>query len=164
MIQTLKEKAIETPVSTDIVKTEPEVTVVAPKATAKTKSKKAAPKKPALPATPKGKTDAKIVTPATPAPAAKTTVAPATKPAKANPSQSYIGFKIAGKDAKTVNFRLGKKNTIECNEIRCIGANPTGRRLTVTFHNAKGAQLLERRIYKEFFEKMAKVFGVLLPE
>ena len=91
----------------------------------------------------------------------------APKPAKAmktNPSQSYIGFNIVGKDEKTLNFRQGKKNIITCNTVKCIGANATGRRLTVTFHDTKGNQILERKVYKEYFEKMAQVFEVELPE
>ena len=83
---------------------------------------------------------------------------------KVNPSQSYIGFTIKGDVAKTVNFRQGKGNIVTCNEIRCTNANATGRRLNVTFHDAAGVELLSRRVYKEYFEKMAQVFEVELPE
>jgi hypothetical protein len=91
-------------------------------------------------------------------------VAPKPKVMKVNPSQSYIGFNIVGKDEKILNFRQGKKNVITCNAVKCIGANATGRRLTVTFHDAQGNQLLERKVYKEYFEKMAQTFEVELPE
>jgi hypothetical protein len=86
------------------------------------------------------------------------------KAVKVNPSQSYIGFGITGPDEKTVNYRQGKKNVVTCKSIVCTGANATGRRLTVTFHDAQGAVVLERRVYKEYFEKMAQIFGVELPE
>jgi len=90
----------------------------------------------------------------------------ATKPktVKLNPSHSYIGFSIIGKDEKILNFRQGKKNVVACNAVKCIGANATGRRLTVTFHDAQGNQILERKVYKEYFEKMAQTFEVELPE
>lgn len=91
-------------------------------------------------------------------------VTPATKPVKANPSASYIGFSISGTAPKTVNFRQGKKNIIQCNQVKCVGANATGRRLAVTFHDAEGKEILSRRVYKEYFEKMAQVFEVELPE
>lgn len=94
------------------------------------------------------------------------TMKTATKPkaVKLNPSHSYIGFSIIGKDEKILNFRQGKKNVVACNAVKCIGANATGRRLTVTFHDAQGNQILERKVYKEYFEKMAQTFEVELPE
>ena len=95
------------------------------------------------------------------------TATPAVKPAKAmkvNPSQSYIGLNIVGKNEQTVNYRQGKNNVITCAGVKCIGANATGRRLTITFHDAQGNQLLERKVYKEYFEKMAEKFEVELPE
>ena len=100
-------------------------------------------------------------------PKAVVPVAPTPAPAKAvkvNPSQSYIGFSITTPDPKIVNFRQGKANTVTCSTVKCIGANATGRRLTVTFHDAQGNQILERRVYKEYFEKMAQQFSVELPE
>ena len=106
-------------------------------------------------------------TPAVPKAVTPAPVAPAPAPAKAvkvNPSQSYIGFSITTPDPKIVNFRQGKANTVTCSTVKCIGANATGRRLTVTFHDAQGNQILERRVYKEYFEKMAQQFSVELPE
>lgn len=94
---------------------------------------------------------------ATPAPKLKAVM-------KTNPSQSYIGFSITSPVEKTVNFRQGKTNHITCSTVKCIGANATGRRLVCTFHDAQGNQILERRVYKEYFEKMAQAFGVELPE
>jgi hypothetical protein len=88
----------------------------------------------------------------------------AVKTVKANPSQSYIGFTIAGKDELTVNYRQGKNNIISCMSVKCTAANATGRRLDVTFLDGKGQIVLERRVYKEYFEKMAQKFGVELPE
>lgn len=128
----------------------------APKAAADKKKKPAA--KPAIPAKPVAK---KAAAPK-PAPAAKPVAAP--KPAKVNPSASYIGFSIVSTTPVTVNYRQGKKNVVECSAIKCTAANATGRRLDVSFMNEKGTVILERRVYKEFFEKMAKVAGVLLPE
>lgn len=156
---------MESAVDTTVVNTAPKETPVVPK---KSVAKKATPKKAVSPkkdAIPKGKS----VPLSQPAPQPTPTASGTTEPKKAkaikvNPSASYIGFKIAGPDAKTVNYRNGKKNIIECSSVHCTGANATGRRLVVTFHDAKGNQILERRVFKEYFEKMARVFGVLLPE
>jgi hypothetical protein len=88
----------------------------------------------------------------------------APKAVKANPSQSYIGFTIMGKDEQTVNYRQGKNNVVTCTSVKCTAANATGRRLDVAFLDGKGTVVLERRVYKEYFEKMAQKFGVELPE
>lgn len=93
-----------------------------------------------------------------------TTTNTVTKPAKVNPSQSYIGFSITGTSEKTVNFRQGKKNVVTCKTVTCTGANATGRRLNVTFYDDNNKVIFERRVYKEYFEKMARVFEVELPE
>lgn len=116
---------------------------------------------------PATKTTPKAIATTPAIPKAVATVAPTPAPAKAvkvNPSQSYIGFSITTPDPKIVNFRQGKANTVTCSTVKCIGANATGRRLTVTFHDAQGNQILERRVYKEYFEKMAQQFSVELPE
>jgi hypothetical protein len=86
----------------------------------------------------------------------------ATKVAKPNPSASLIGMKLSSVDAKSVNFRQGKGNVVECNTIEVTGANATGRRLNVIFKDATGKEIMNRRIYKEHFEKMADVFGVII--
>jgi len=86
----------------------------------------------------------------------------ATKVAKPNPSASLIGMKLSSVDAKSVNFRQGKGNVVECNTIEVTGANATGRRLNVIFKDATGKEIMNRRIFKEHFEKMADVFGVII--
>ena len=86
----------------------------------------------------------------------------ATKVAKPNPSASLIGMKLTSVDAKSVNFRQGKGNVVECNTIEVTGANATGRRLNVIFKDATGKEIMNRRIFKEHFEKMADVFGVII--
>ena len=86
----------------------------------------------------------------------------ATKVAKPNPSATLIGMKLTSVDAKSVNFRQGKGNVVECNTIEVTGANATGRRLNVIFKDASGKEIMNRRIFKEHFEKMADVFGVII--
>ena len=86
----------------------------------------------------------------------------ATKVAKPNPSASLIGMKLTSVDAKSVNFRQGKGNVVECNAIEVTGANATGRRLNVIFIDATGKEIMNRRIFKEHFEKMADIFGVII--
>jgi len=86
----------------------------------------------------------------------------ATKVAKPNPSASLIGMKLSSVDAKSVNFRQGKGNVVECNAIEVTGANATGRRLNVIFKDASGKEIMNRRIFKEHFEKMADIFGVII--
>jgi hypothetical protein len=86
----------------------------------------------------------------------------ATKVAKPNPSASLIGMKLTSVDAKSVNFRQGKGNVVECNTIEVTGANATGRRLNVIFKDATGKEIMNRRIFKEHFEKMADIFGVII--
>ena len=81
----------------------------------------------------------------------------ATKVSKPNPSASLIGMKLT-----SVNFRQGKGNVVACHQIEVITANPTGRRLTVSFKDVTGKEIMNRRIYKEHFEKMADVFGVII--
>jgi hypothetical protein len=88
----------------------------------------------------------------------------ATKTVKANPSASLIGMKLSSpSNSISVNFRKGKANTMLCNEVEVKAANNTGRRLTLVFRDAAGQQIAERRVYKEWFEKMADQFGVDLP-
>lgn len=131
----------------------------APKAVADKKKKPAAKPIPTPPAAKKASTPKAVPAAAKPVAAPKLP-----KPAKVNPSASYIGFVIASDLPITVNYRQGKKNIVECNSIICTGANATGRRLDVSFKDVKGKVIMERRVYKEFFEKMAKVASVLLPE
>ena len=95
-------------------------------------------------------TDTKVVAQAPKAP----------KALKPNPSANLIGMKIASKDAIKVNFRQGKSNVIECNQVEITAANATGRRLTAIFRDADGKEILTRRIYKEYFERMCDKFGV----
>lgn len=84
----------------------------------------------------------------------------ATKVSKTNPSASLIGMKLTSEKSKLVNYRQGKGNVVACHQIEVITANSTGRRLTVSFKNDSGKEIMNRRIYKEHFEKMADVFGV----
>lgn len=91
--------------------------------------------------------------------ATKTVAAKVSKP---NPSAALIGMKLTSADAKTVNFRQGKGNVVECNTIEVTGANATGRRLNVIFKDATGKEIMNRRVYKEHFEKMADIFGVII--
>jgi hypothetical protein len=86
----------------------------------------------------------------------------ATKTVKANPSAALIGMKLNSTDVKTVNYRQGKGNVVECNSIEVISANATGRRLVLSFKDAQGKEIMNRRVYKEHFEKMADKFGVIL--
>ena len=86
----------------------------------------------------------------------------ATKKVKTNPSAALIGMKLNSADAKTVNFRQGKSNVVTCNTVEVLGANATGRRLEVSFKDASGKELMKRRVYKEHFEKMADIFGVII--
>jgi hypothetical protein len=133
------------------------------KALGKTAAAKAVPTAPEAKA-PVKKTKATVPAPVTEEVATPTPEPKKSKTIKVNSSASYIGFGIIGKDEKTVNFRQGKNNTVTCNGAKCINANATGRRLTVTFQDAKGNTILERKVFKEYFEKMAQVFEVELPE
>ena len=83
---------------------------------------------------------------------------------KQNPSAMYIGFSMSSTKPVTVNFRKGVQDQVECYSVKCLNANATGRRLTLTFHDSEGNEILSRRVYKEFFEKMAEKFECLLPE
>ena len=82
------------------------------------------------------------------------------KKMQVNPSQEFIGMKLVSDKPVEVNFRKGKKNVIICSEIECTKANATGRRLTLTFRDLKGAELGTRRVYFEHFEKMGDRFGI----
>jgi hypothetical protein len=82
------------------------------------------------------------------------------KKIQVNPSQEFIGMKLTSKKPIEVNFRKGKKNIIECSEIECVGVNATGRRLTLTFRDLKGAELGTRRVYLEHFERMGDKFDI----
>ncbi len=81
------------------------------------------------------------------------------KAAPVNPAAAIIGTIIKAKEITKVNFRQGAHNVVDCNEIECIAANATGRRLTLIF-KADGNVVMERKVYKEHFEKMAEAFGV----
>jgi hypothetical protein len=82
------------------------------------------------------------------------------KKMKVNPSQGLIGKVLTSQDAIKVNFRQGKANVITCNQIECTGVNGAGRRLTLVFKDAQGTELMTRRVYKEYFERMADKFGI----
>ena len=86
----------------------------------------------------------------------------AAKTMKVNPSATLIGMKLESSSPVSVNVRKGKTNVVTCNQIEVKAANNTGRRLTLTF-SLNGTQVSERRVYKEWFEKMADQFGVDLP-
>ena len=86
----------------------------------------------------------------------------ATKVVKPNPSATLIGMKLTSADAKSVNFRQGKGNVVACNTVEVTGANATGRRLEVVFKDDTGKEIMKRRVYKEHFEKMADIFGVII--
>jgi len=88
--------------------------------------------------------------------AAKTVAA---KKVKVNPSANLIGMKLETTNEVTVNYRQGKNNVVTCNSIEVVEANPTGRRLTCIFRDAKGMEIMKRRVYKEHFEKMTDKFG-----
>lgn len=86
----------------------------------------------------------------------------AVKKVKLNPSFAYIGMKVTSTSgAQLINFRQGKSNQVNCDEVLITMANPTGRRLTAIFKLA-GVEVMSRRIYKEHFEKIADKFGVIL--
>jgi len=88
----------------------------------------------------------------------------ATKKVKVNPSAVLIGMKLNAPTADPikVNYRDGKTNVVVCNQIEVTEANATGRRLTCIFRDAAGKELMNRRVYKEHFEKMADKFGVII--
>jgi len=94
-------------------------------------------------------------------PARKVKAAKAKKAKPANPSAAIIGTIIKAKDLIKVNFRQGAHNVVDCNEIECTAANPTGRRLTLVF-KIDGNVVMERKVYKEHFEKMADQFGATI--
>lgn len=83
------------------------------------------------------------------------------KAAPINPAAAIIGTIIKAKEITKVNFRQGAHNVVDCNEIECIAANATGRRLTLIF-KVDGNVEMERKVYKEHFEKMAEAFGVTI--
>jgi hypothetical protein len=86
----------------------------------------------------------------------------AAKKVKVNPAAAIIGMKLTSPDPKTVNFRQGKGNVVACNTIEVTGANATGRRLEIVFKDDTGKEIMKRRVYKEHFEKMADLFGVII--
>ena len=82
------------------------------------------------------------------------------KKMKVNPSQGLVGKVLTSQNAIQVNYRQGKQNVVTCNSIECTGVNGAGRRLTLVFKDAQGAEIMTRRVYKEHFERMADKFGV----
>ena len=96
-------------------------------------------------------------------PTSTQTAAKTVKTAKVNPSAALLGIKLTSGTSIAVNFRKGKANTLLCNEVEVKAANNTGRRLTLVFRDAAGTVISERRVYKEWFEKMADQFGVDIP-
>lgn len=71
---------------------------------------------------------------------------------------SVAGMKLTSKSDVTVNFRAGKANVVTCQEIECLDVNATGRRLTLSFRK-DGKEILNRRVYLEWFESMVKQFA-----
>lgn len=76
------------------------------------------------------------------------------KAVKPNPSADLIGQTINAVAGPIIlNYRKGKQWQIQADSIECTNANFTGRRLNVTF-KLNGAVVLERRVYREWFESM----------
>ena len=84
------------------------------------------------------------------------------KKIKANPSETYIGLEISSEKPCVVNYRKGKSNVVECDRVVCTAANPAGRRLSLKFYMGDNL-VFERKVYKEYFEKIADMFDVELP-
>jgi hypothetical protein len=85
------------------------------------------------------------------------TTAKVAKTAKVNPSANYIGLEAISKAGDlTLNYRQGKQWTIKAAKIKVTNANFTGRRLTVEFYDAAGNQVMNRRVYKEWVDRMVE--------
>ena len=84
------------------------------------------------------------------------TTAKVAKVAKVNPGDVYVGQEMtskSGRDLK-INYRQGKQWTVMASKIKITNTNFTGRRLTVEFYDAAGNQVMNRRVYREWVDRI----------
>lgn len=84
------------------------------------------------------------------------TTAKVAKVAKTNPGDAYVGKEAiskSGSDLK-INYRQGKQWTVMASKIKVTKTNFTGRRLTVEFYDQAGNQVMNRRVYREWVDRI----------
>jgi hypothetical protein len=83
------------------------------------------------------------------------TTANVAKVAKTNPGDSYVGTDVTSKNGDLViNYRQGKQWTVKAARIKVTQTNFTGRRLTVEFYDQAGNQVMNRRVYREWVDRI----------
>jgi hypothetical protein len=76
------------------------------------------------------------------------TTAKVAKVAKTNPGDAYVGKDLV------INYRQGKQWTVKASRIKVTSTNFTGRRLTVEFYDQAGNQVMNRRVYREWVDRI----------
>jgi hypothetical protein len=83
------------------------------------------------------------------------TTAKVAKVTSTNPGDAYIGKEVASKNGDIkLNYRQGKQWTVTANKIKVVATNFTGRRLTVEFYDVAGNQVMNRRVYREWVDRL----------
>lgn len=83
------------------------------------------------------------------------TTAKVAKVAKTNPGDSYVGKEVESKSGDLkINYRQGKQWTVVASKIKVTKTNFTGRRLTVEFYDQAGNQVMNRRVYREWVDRI----------
>jgi hypothetical protein len=83
------------------------------------------------------------------------TTAKVAKVAKTNPGDAYVGKEVSSKSGDLkINYRQGKQWTVTASRIKVTQTNFTGRRLTVEFYDANGNQVMNRRVYREWVDRI----------
>ena len=83
------------------------------------------------------------------------TTAKVAKVAKTNPGDSYVGKEVESKSGDLkINYRQGKQWTVLASKIKVTKTNFTGRRLTVEVYDQAGNQVMNRRVYREWVDRI----------
>ena len=83
------------------------------------------------------------------------TTAKVAKVAKPNPGDAYVGKEVSSKSGDLkINYRQGKQWTVTASRIKVTQTNFTGRRLTVEFYDQAGNQVMNRRVYREWVDRI----------
>lgn len=83
------------------------------------------------------------------------TTAKVAKVAKTNPGDAYVGKEVSSKSGDLkINYRQGKQWTVTASRIKVTQTNFTGRRLTVEFYDSNGNQVMNRRVYREWVDRI----------
>jgi len=70
-----------------------------------------------------------------------------------------VGAVFTSAKPKMVYTRKGKHNLVKCSSVEITKFNNTGRRITCVFRDEKNEIIIERRVYREWVERIVDDFS-----